>query len=409
MKMKWNVLAVAIVFSLACPIRANWTLVKSDFTERKGVTVNTWEGGGAAGLSITENGKLDKVETRDVLALISESPLPVDGLSVGGSVAAGWKLMLRNGDCLYGQPSRFSGQSMEFDVADGMGKILVPLKAAAGMSDVRATAAASHAEKDRVRLKNNDVLEGFIVSIDAKKLQIATGADDETVADIDLARVERLSFGGMTPARGVPALGARIRFVGGSVLTVPLDAKTHKNTFAWTIGDILFKDPAGKDRKISVNAVAAIDIVGGRVVYVSELDPVKDEQSTLMGTRWETQVDRNVMGEPLMVGRKVYQRGIGVHTSSSLVYELDGSFDVLKCQVGLDDSAVPHGAANVAVVVDGKVLWEAGGLKAGEAAVEVAVAIKGGRRLELRAVPALGDGKLDVLGRVNWLNVALLR
>jgi len=404
MKTKWNTLAAAFALSLACPIHADWTLLKSDFTEKKSITVNTWEGGGAAGLSITENGKLNKVDTRDVLSLTSERAASLP--------ATGWKLTLRNGDCLYGKPSRFSGQSMEFD-ATVAGKILVPLKAVAGMSDASATVAAerggANTEKDQVRLKNNDLLDGFIVSIDAEQLQIATGANDEIATDIALARVERLTFGGVTPAKGIPALAARIRFVGGSVLTVPLDAKTNRNTFAWTIGDISFKDPAGKDRKISTDTVAAIDIVGGRVVYLTDLDPAKDEQTTLMGTRWETQINRNVMGEPLVVGRKLYHRGIGVHTKSSLLYELDGSFDVLKCQVGMDDSAAPHGSANVAVLLDGKLLWEASNLKAGDAAVELAVPIKGGKRLELRATPALADGKLDVLGRVNWLNVALLR
>ncbi|MCL2645512.1 MAG: NPCBM/NEW2 domain-containing protein [Phycisphaerales bacterium] len=406
--MLMNRIVFVLALSLACPLHADWTLLKSDLTEQKSVTVNTWDL--SAGLSITEAGKLEKVETRNVLSLMSERPAGSD------SAAAGWKLMLRNGDCLYGKPSRFSGQSMEFEMPE-VGKILVPLKSVAGMTDASAAATVgavgSAEEKDQIQLKNNDVLAGFIISIDAEKLQIATGPNDETTTDIDLSRIARLSFGGVTPARGMPTLSARIHFISGSVLTIPLnlnkDINTTKNIFSWTISDLAFKDPAGKDRKASADTVAAIDIVGGRVVYLTDLDPAKEEQTTLMGTRWNTQINRNVMGEPLVVGRKTYLRGIGVHTTSSLLYTLDGSFETLKFQVGMDDSAAPQGSANVAVVLDGKVLWEARGMKAGEAAVEVSVPVKGGKQLELRATPALGNGKLDVLGRVNWLNVALLR
>ena len=254
------------------------------------------------------------------------------------------------------------------------------------------------------------LVAGFIISIDADKLQIATSISDSATTDIDLSRIDRLTFGGVTPARSIPPLSARIKFTSGSVLTIPLDAK--KNSFVWTIGDIAFKDPAGRDRKTTIHAIASIDIVGGRVVYLTDLDPAKDEQSTLMGTRWPTQLNKNVMGDPLTVGGKPYPRGIGVHTKSSLTYDLDGSFDTLKFQVAMDDSAAPHGSANVAVLLDGKLLWEANNLKPGNAAIEVTVPIKGeggGKQLELRATPALGNGKLDVLGRVNWLNVALLR
>ena len=95
-----------------------------------------------------------------------------------------------------------------------------------------------------------------------------------------------------------------------------------------------------------------------------------------------------------------------VHTRSILTYELDGSFTNLTLRCGLDDSAIGHGQANLSIVLDGKTLWEAKDMKAGTVSEPLNLTITNGRKLELRAEPA---EKLDVQGRVNWVDVALVR
>jgi hypothetical protein len=136
---------------------------------------------------------------------------------------------------------------------------------------------------------------------------------------------------------------------------------------------------------------------------------MKEEQVSFLGTPWPAVPDHNVLGQPLKAGRATYDRGIGVHTQSTLIYDLKGGFETLSLRVGMDDSAIPNGEANASVTIDGKVLWQTAPdkpLKAGEAPRELTLDVKKGGRLELHADPA---GKLDVQGRVDWLNVALLR
>ena len=62
------------------------------------------------------------------------------------------------------------------------------------------------------------------------------------------------------------------------------------------------------------------------------------------------------------------------------------------------------------MAVDGKVVWAAEHVKAagprGKAPEAVVVPIKGARQVELRAE---SPGKMDVLGRVDWVNAALVR
>ena len=396
-----GLVGVAGLMVLCCgTARAEWTLLNGDFAEEKGLTVNTWTA--AEGLSVTDNsGKLIKVDTRQVLSMTSDK-------SKGEGSGSAWRMMMRNGDVLFGEPSGVSGQSLQFTMPE-MGKILVPLKEVVCVAKVAGNAGKVEAatDKDVVRLNNGDKVEGLIVNVDGAKVQIATGANNDVISDLNVDNVERVMFGGVSPARAMPVLSARISFVSGSVMTVPLAGKSA--AFAWTINSVEIKDPGGKDRKASADTIASIDIVGGRVVFLTELDPAKDEQTSFMGTQWATQVNKNVLGEAMVVGKKTYSRGLGVHTKSDLVYELDGSFETLKLQVGMDDSAAPQGSADVAVVLDGKVLWESKGMKAGAASEELALPVAGGKRLELRANPALGGGKIDVLGRVDWLNVALIR
>jgi hypothetical protein len=404
--------ALLATLALAHSARADWTLTTGDFTEQKNLTVNTWDP--AEGLSVTDNtGKLIRLDSRNVLGLASTTTK----INVGANAA--WKLSLRNGDVLYGEPVSISGQSLEYKIAE-VGTIAIPLKLVSTITAFKAPApgavesatpapaAGGATDKDTIFLNNNDKLEGLIVNVDPQKIQIAVGTSNDTT-DIALNLVNRLTFGGVTAPRSVPPLSARLTFATGSVITLPLDPK--QKSFAWTIHEVAFKDLAGQDRKAKVDSIASIDILGGRVVALTEIDPAKDEQTTLMGTKWETQINRNVMGQPLRVAKKVYSRGLGVHTRSNLTYELDGTFDTLKLKVGMDDSSAPQGSADVAVLLDGKILWEAKALKAGATQVseDLELPIKGGKKLELRATSALGNGKVDVLGRVNWLNVALTR
>jgi hypothetical protein len=95
-----------------------------------------------------------------------------------------------------------------------------------------------------------------------------------------------------------------------------------------------------------------------------------------------------------------------VHTRALLAYDLDGSFTTLLLRAGLDDSAAPYGEASLAITLDGKTLWRHPHMKAGEISEPLHLDITNGKRLELLADE--GD-KLDVLGRVDFVDVALIR
>jgi hypothetical protein len=401
--------ALGLAALLTTAARADWTLQDCNFKEEQHFIINTWTPG--EGLSITtQSGKLASVPTRDVLELTS-------GLKpVSDPASRGWRLALRNGDVLYGDALGLSGKSLLFKIAE-LGSLAVPLKRIASLSGpVYGPASTGDAQKRVPAVPDHDLvifretgdrLEGFVTGIDDTSVQFATdaGGANATTA-IALAKIETIIFGGAKPPREIPPLSVRLAFYSGSVYTVPL--RGQDNPFNWTLSKVTVKDAAGKEHTTNSDRIVSAEILGGRVVFVTELDLASEEQSSFLGTGWPAQFNRNVVGQPLRVARQTYARGIGVHTRSTLVYELDGTFDTLALRVGMDDSAAPLGEARASIVLDGKTLWQSGDqpLKPGTISGELALPIKGGKRLELHADPT---DRLDVQGRVDWIDVALRR
>lgn len=391
--------ALSAAAFLASTARADWSLMTSDFSQQHPVTVNTWTA--AEGLSVTgQNGKLNTLPTREVVLLSSDKKI---------APPVGWKLRLRNGDLVYGEPVAMSGQSITFKTPD-LGNVNLPLRSVAELSAASARptrGSAGDAQHDFIKLKTGDTIEGILSSFAPGKLQIAVGADN-TQTDIELARVDHISFGGVAAPRTVPPLSARFTFITGTILTIPLEKPEN---FSWSISNVTFADPAGGDpHKTIADKLVSVEVLGGRIVFLSDIDPAKDEQSTYLGAKYPTQVNANVVGGPLRVGGTTYARGLGVHTQSTLSYDLDGTFEALTFRPAIDDAAAPQGEANLSVSLDGKVVWHLDNLKPvaphGAAPDVVTLPIKGVRKLELHAE---SPGKMDVLGRVDWLNIALTR
>lgn len=391
--------ALSAAAFLASTARADWSLMTADFSQQHPVTINTWTA--AEGLSVTgQNGKLNTLPTREVVLLSSDKKI---------APPVGWKLRLRNGDLVYGEPVAMSGQSITFKTPD-LGNVNLPLRSVAELSAASARptrGSAGDAQHDFIKLKTGDTIEGILSSFAPGKLQIAVGADN-TQTDIELARVDHISFGGVAAPRTVPPLSARFTFITGTILTIPLEKPEN---FSWSISNVTFADPAGGDpHKTIADKLVSVEVLGGRIVFLSDIDPAKDEQSTYLGAKYPTQVNANVVGGPLRVGGTTYARGLGVHTQSTLSYDLDGTFEALTFRPAIDDAAAPQGEANLSVSLDGKVVWHLDNLKPvaphGAAPDVVTLPVKGVRKLELHAE---SPGKMDVLGRVDWLNIALTR
>lgn len=364
--------------------RADFTLTTADLRQVERVSVHEFSLKDGLSYSAAD-GTLVRKPARDVLAL---------GQRVVDPGSPNWLLRLRNGDQVRGTPSQADERGITMDTSE-LGSVIVPLKHVASLAFRNAKLPKADAMRDVLQLGNGDSVRGDFMGIKPEGIVVQTQSASAT---IPLANVQAVVMAGVTPARGIPALAARFTTRSGTMLTT--------GEFTWRLNEVQLKDPSGRDVKVAAGQITSAEILGGRTVYLTEIDPARDEQVPFLGGKWPTLINRNVAGGPLQVARTTYARGLGVHTKSTLVYELDGSFETLTLRVGLDDSAVPYGEADVAVVLDGKTLWEKKALKAGQISEPLNLPIKGGKKLELRAAP--GD-RLDVQGRVDWLEPALSR
>jgi len=105
------------------------------------------------------------------------------------------------------------------------------------------------------------------------------------------------------------------------------------------------------------------------------------------------QKNKSVGGQPLTLGGRKFERGFGTHAESRLQVNLKGAAIRFSACVGVDNE-INDKSASVEFLVygDGKLLWESGIMKAGEATKSCAVGLTGVKTLLLEVGDA-GDGK----------------
>lgn len=132
-----------------------------------------------------------------------------------------------------------------------------------------------------------------------------------------------------------------------------------------------------------------------QVVWLDQLDVGAASQG--FGTpRKNRSVDRN----PIRMGGKVFERGFGTHSESSLRVTVDGKAKAFSATVGVDDEVAGRPASVEFVVYgDDAVLWKSGLMRAGDAPKPFTVNLTGVKVMELLVTDG-GDG--DQYDHANW-------
>src|SRR5262249_6170424 len=116
------------------------------------------------------------------------------------------------------------------------------------------------------------------------------------------------------------------------------------------------KTASGAQLRVGVERIAALEVLGGKAVYLSDLQPAKYEYLPYLDERWPWSADATATGRDLRVGGSVYDKGVGMHAHARLTYALGGAYRRFEAQVGLDDLDGRRGAVRLAVLADGKAL-----------------------------------------------------
>jgi len=128
-----------------------------------------------------------------------------------------------------------------------------------------------------------------------------------------------------------------------------------------------------------------------KTVWLDELDISKAEAG--WGTSHRNQ---SVEGNPLRIGGRQFERGLGTHAPGAFWIQLDGWTSHFYAYVGVDDE-VGRAPASVEFLVYGKgrVLWRSGIMRAGDPPKKVEVLIRGVKKLGLLVTEGPDNNHFD--------------
>lgn len=159
---------------------------------------------------------------------------------------------------------------------------------------------------------------------------------------------------------------------------------------------------------IPLEAISDLRVLRGKAVFLSDLASSAEEHTPFLadGRRWKTQRDRSVAGRPLRLLGREFPKGIGMHSRSSITFDLRGQFRVFHAVVGLDDETRGRGTALCSVAVDGRRVLEWMELSRDKPAVRLPILnVTQANQLTLQVdFGQLGDSQ----DHVDWADAVLL-
>ncbi len=152
---------------------------------------------------------------------------------------------------------------------------------------------------------------------------------------------------------------------------------------------------------------------GQRVTYLSDMKSIGYKHVPFLDTQWSFQADRNVLGGRLRSAGCVYAKGLGMHTTSRLAYDLAEDYRRFQADIALDERAGLGGSVVFRVfLADSTGKWnrepayESPIVRGSAKPIPISVDVTGASRMAL-IVDFAERG--DALDYANWLNARLIK
>jgi hypothetical protein len=169
---------------------------------------------------------------------------------------------------------------------------------------------------------------------------------------------------------------------------------------------LTYRTSLGEPLELPLSHIARIRVQSGRVVFLSDLTPQEERVAGLLHRPWPVRADRSVAARPMQIGGRRFEKGIGCHSLTELVYSIDGAYDSFVATIGIDDSVRPRGAVVFRVRGDERVLFDSGPVTGTDDPRQIVVDVREVKELTL--VVDYGPG-LDVSDHADWGDARLLR
>jgi len=114
---------------------------------------------------------------------------------------------------------------------------------------------------------------------------------------------------------------------------------------------------------------------------------------------------RSVDGNPLRIGGKQFDHGLGTHANAEIQYPLNNRYGRFEAAVGVDDEKQGSGSVVCQIVVDGRKVFDSGVLRGNQPAKKVSVPLEGAEEMILIVTDADDGINCD---HADWADARLI-
>jgi len=265
---------------------------------------------------------------------------------------------------------------------------------------------AAEGQDDRLLLENGDSIDGVLESLSDRSIALTAKAGK---IEIPLEKVTAVIFNPalVDPPKTAP-LRALVGFRDGTCITA--------EKLIVGDGNAQLALPGGVKLANEPDVCVARELVflmpfGPHVTYLSDIKPIGYKHIPFLDLPWSYGTDRNVLGGRLRAGGRLHAKGLGMHSTSRLAYQLDRPYKKFAASLAIDDHQPGRGSVTFRVYVgdeSGKFTPALTSpiLRGGDAPLPISVDITGAKRIAL--IVDFAD-RGDELDHADWLDARLVK
>lgn len=236
-------------------------------------------------------------------------------------------------------------------------------------------------------------LDGLLLESDGKRFEFEWNGKARLIAASNVYGMVLAKVGKPHDPIGECAVGLR----DGSSLTGRVQSLKAGKLKLRLTKDLVVDIPWGE--------VTAINVRSDRMIFLSDMKPLEARHTPVVTLLRPYQADRNVIGGSLTIGKRTFEKGLGVQSLSELVFAVDRRFNTLAATIGIDRAAQGRGDCEFVILADGKEIFRKR-MRGTDTANDIRLELKNVKRITLMVAPGKN---LDLSDYANWCEVRLLR